>query len=792
MWIDLSLRHPIELMFVNTILNLPLLYCAFTLAAMTQRRAARYGLTPQRRIAVLLGVGALWGASTLVDTAFVSTIVRGEASIVEAFRANPMAVLYPVACAATIALLRSKGARAIILLIAVSFSVVALADLPGNPTFNLLNDELQRNVWLAIGAGALMMAAGAYLMTTRSHPGRASAVLLLAWGTKLVVYGRLSGVHPNFTVLQAREGLVTPSLLVLMSVGAIAVGIVAGIESRRLRRGDGRRAILQESERRMRLLADATQEALVIHEDGVIVDVNRRFRSLSGAVELVGRPVSRFLPASRDWNIETRRDEPPADTVLFAASGSEIAVEAVCRELGDNRIVTAVRDVTERNRAQERIRFLAEKDSLTGLMNRRSFDLELERRLRTVRREGEPPHLALLMIDLDRFKPVNDTYGHAAGDALLRTLAERFTRALRSPEGEREGDVVARLGGDEFVALAWIHHREEALGLAERLRVAATRPVHVEECELTVGASVGYAVGTDDGHDSKTLRWAADIALYAAKHAGRGRTVAFTQSMADETRARLAMEHDLRGALARGEISLHYQAQHDIKAGRPVGYEALMRWTHPERGIVSPVEFIPVAEETGLVLSLGRWALERAARDFAGFDEETRISVNVSPQQFQNGDIVADVRRALELSGLAPHRLEIEIREELLMRDTEVVLERLGELRSMGVSLSLDDFGSGYSSLGYLTRFPFNRIKIDRSFIARMSSDERTHALVRSMLSLAATLGLKVTAEGVETHAQLLTLTRGQCDEAQGYLLGRPMPFAELPPPASEGERSVA
>ena len=792
MWIDLSLRHPIELMFLNTILNLPLLYAAFTLAAMTQKRARRRGISRRHRLLVLLGVGGLWGASTLVDTAFVSAIVRGEASILQALRDNPAAVLYPVGCAVAIALIRSNAVRALFLLAAVGFSIGALSDLSANATFALMNEALRQDVWTAIVCGALLMAAGAYLMTTRSHPGRASAVLMLAWGTKLVLYGRMSGVTPYVTVLQPKEGLMTPSLLVMVSIGITGVGLIALLESLRLRRGDDRRAVLAESERRMRMLADATQEALVIHEGGVIVDANERFRALSGSRHCEGAKLRSFLPEAAEWSIEERNEMPPADTTLRAVNGDEIAIEAVCRQLDRTRIVTAVRDVTERHRAQERIRFLAEKDPLTGLMNRRSFDLELERRLRMVRSEGEPPHLALLMIDLDRFKPVNDTYGHAAGDALLRTLGDRFTRALRSTEGAREGDVVARVGGDEFVALAWIHKREEAYGLAERLRVAATRTVRIDECEVAVGASVGYAVGLDDGKDADKLRWAADIALYAAKHAGRGRTVAFTQSMADETRERLSIERDLRGALARGEIALHYQVQHDIKAGQPVGYEALMRWTHPTRGSVPPSTFIPVAEDTGLIVPLGRWALERAARDFAFFDSETRVSVNVSPVQFHNGDIVGDVKRALETSGLAPERLEVEITEELLMNDTEAMLERLGELRRLGVSLSLDDFGSGYSSLSYLTRFPFTKIKIDRCFIDRMSSDKRTHALVSSILGLAASLDLRVTAEGVETHAQLMTLAKGRCDEAQGYLLGRPVPFSELRPPERADERSVA
>ena len=769
---ELARVHPVELMILNTIANVPLLYVAFALAARTQNARQRAPSRTARlcAIAQLLAGGLLWGLSTLVDRAFTVLAVQGSADLGTHLLAEPAPLLFPMACAIVLPLIRNDAARGLALLVAVLFATLVINRLAVHPGLLMLDAAARREVWTVIAIGTLAMGLGAGLMTTWSQPGRVAAVLLLAWGTKLLIYARLAAMGTGVDVLRPSTGLVTPLLLWSITLGVFAIGFVAFTESRRLRSSASRRAMLARSEERMSVLANATQEGLVIHAGGVIVDANDRFRDMIGGDDPRGEPVDRYLPARGN---DGRGVQDEAEHALVRSDGRSVPVETACRSLDDERTVIAVRDMSEKLADRRRIRELAANDGLTGLLNRRSFDALLEQRIG--RATGEDiPHLALLMIDLDRFKPINDTYGHAAGDAVLRAVARRFARTVRG------GDTVARIGGDEFAVLAQVDDEQDALALAERLREAATDPVETGSARVEAGASIGVALAPRDASDDEELRHAADVALYEAKRSGRDRATLFEPGMAETARARLRLETDLRRALARDELELYYQVQHDLKAGGPVGYEALMRWRHPERGMVSPGEFIPIAEETGLIVAMGRWAVERAARDIAALSDEMRVSVNVSPVQFERGDVVSDVRHALRVSGLAPARLEIEVTEQLLIADTEGTLAVLSELRAMGVTLSLDDFGSGYSSLAYLTRFPFSKIKIDRQFVDRMASDERSHALVRSILALASSLGLRVTAEGVETHVQLATLTTGRCDEAQGYLLGRPTPFSDL------------
>ena len=773
---ELARTHPIEGMVLNAVLNVPVLYLAFTLAAVNQERW-REGLRgPRVLLLVPLVVGGLWGLSTIIDTVFVKAIGTGAVPGPGALLANPLPTLYPATCAIILSLIRSDGRRGVALVGFVCFALVFVSRLPFDPEFLALDGATRARIWLTIAIGTLSMGYGAALMTTSSHPGRTAAVVLVAWGTKLLIYARLSGEQSGATILEASTGTITPLLVWAITALVVGAGIVASTEVRRLRDGDMRNGVIADAEARMRTLANAAHEALVMHRGGVIVDTNDSFRKMIGGDAVRGRPLATFLQASDDAS----PDDFGTGTVL-RPDGGLVPVETICSELGDGRYVTSLRDLSRERADRARIEELATIDALTGVPNRRSFEEALSAIDADWRaKEGDGTERAtLLIIDLDRFKPVNDTYGHTTGDRVLAAVAQRLGAAIGA-EAQ-----LYRIGGDEFAVLLGDVGDEAAERLAGRMLEAARRPVAVGSgdgigADVRIGASVGIAQFPEHASTGEELRGAADLALYAAKQKGRDRAVRFEPAMAAEATARLRNEADLREALARNQIELHYQVQHDLKAGGVVGYEALMRWRHPARGMVSPGEFIPIAEETGLIVDLGRWALHRAARDFAGYDDRTRVSVNVSPIQFERSDVVADIRAALEGSGLPAWRLEIEVTEQLLLDTSGATLAALRAIRAMGATLSLDDFGSGYSSLSYLTRYPFSKIKIDRTFIDAMTTDARADALVRSILALAASLDLRVTAEGVETHGQLAHLARGRCDEAQGFLLGRPTPFADL------------
>ncbi len=536
---------------------------------------------------------------------------------------------------------------------------------------------------------------------------------------------------------------------------------------------------------------EAMAQGLLVHDRGTIIASNARLAEvLEIPAELI--TVGNSWEAIIRYRIE-RGDYQDGESHLVRAREAfatrrEFTVEA---QAGSRTLLTECRhrhgmmfvtytDITDA-RARElllqdkemEVRKLAAIDGLTNLTNRRAFDEDLQTRLDARGPNADQNALALILVDLDRFKPVNDTYGHALGDALLQTLSDRFRGVIR------QGDTMARIGGDEFAAIVEVSSESDALKFAGRLRDAAKRPVVVGDTELNVDASVGVAFLNGETNDAESLLMAADLALYAAKEAGRGTVRTYKPELAERAKERYSLEQDLRSALENDEVVLFYQVQRDLHTNKDVGYEALMRWQHPARGLVSPADFIPLAEETGLIVDMGRWALRQAATDFADLDKTTRVAVNVSPVQFVKSDLVADVKAALDESGLEPERLEIEITEDLLIEDTENTLRILSELRELGLSLSLDDFGSGYSSLAYLTQFPFTKLKIDRCFTERMLLDNRSRSLVTSILALASSLGMKVTAEGVETAAQLAMLTDGSCDEAQGYLLGKPVPFTK-------------
>ena len=426
-----------------------------------------------------------------------------------------------------------------------------------------------------------------------------------------------------------------------------------------------------------------------------------------------------------------------------------------------------------RQKLEAQLTHMAHHDGLTGLPNRILFRQEMERELARAR-GGEA--VAVLCIDLDHFKRVNDTLGHAAGDALLQGAADRLRACVR------ETDIVARLGGDEFaIVQLQADQPRAATVLAERLIADLSRPFDIEGHQVVVGASVGIALAPSDGTEADQLMKSADMALYRAKADGRGVLRYFESEMDAKMQARRALELDLRKALVEHEFELFYQPIVDLQSNRVSGFEALLRWNHPTQGLISPADFIPIAEDMGLITPLGEWVLRQACREAAGWPERVKVAVNLSPAQFKSKALALVVTTALADSGLAPDRLELEITESVLLQDNDTVRGILHQLRGLGVRISMDDFGTGYSSLSYLRSFPFDKIKIDQSFVRDMGQHDDSIAIVRAVAGLGRNLGMSTTAEGVETNEQLGRLRQEGCTEVQGYLFSRPLPASEVP-----------
>jgi diguanylate cyclase (GGDEF)-like protein len=381
---------------------------------------------------------------------------------------------------------------------------------------------------------------------------------------------------------------------------------------------------------------------------------------------------------------------------------------------------------------------------------------------------------AVILLDVDHFKEVNDTLGHPVGDALLLATAERLKACLRP------SDLVARLGGDEFVVIAEGAGAPEAVRLAQRFHETASTPHDIDGEQVRLGASMGIALSKGTETDPDRLFRNADIALYAAKASGRGAFRIFEASMELGMQERQALRADLRSALAKGELELHYQPLVDLRTEQVSSFEALLRWKHPTRGMVPPDLFVPIAEDSGLILEIGNWVLETACAEAVKWPREIALAVNLSTREFAGHELANNVAKALKGSGLAAGRLELEITESVLLRNSKANLETLHELRGIGVHIALDDFGTGYSSLAYLQQFPFSKIKIDRSFISGLPRSAASQAIVRSVIGLGMALGMRVTAEGVETEAQYDWVRLG-CNEAQGYYIGRPTAASEIP-----------
>jgi diguanylate cyclase (GGDEF)-like protein len=533
---------------------------------------------------------------------------------------------------------------------------------------------------------------------------------------------------------------------------------------------------LKQDRRRLRELADVALEGLLICQGDMVVTANDSVESIAGYVPgaLTGSYVSSLLPG---LDVESMPEREEREIHLVRADGGKVPVRVLRREvaLGHKvQTVIAIRDQRERLRTEAKIHELAYTDALTGIANRARFFDQLA--LHTASRRAADRPCAVMMIDLDRFKYVNDTLGHAAGDIILRMVAERLRSTLR------ESDVVARLGGDEFAIMqVAADEPEAAFALAARIvAVVESRPFMVNGQPIHLGASVGVALCPGDGEDPADLMQKADLALYAAKAEGRATFCRYDVSLDEKMRARRAIEAGLRTAIAEGQLELHYQPLVDAATGCITSAEALVRWNHPERGLIPPVEFIGIAEETGLILPLGEWVLRTACAEAATWPANMGVAINLSPVQFREKSLVDIISAALESAGLAADRLDLEITEGVLLSDEQGTMQTLNELVALGVRVSMDDFGTGYSSLSYLRKFPFDKIKIDQSFVSQLPEDDESAAIVRAIITMAKCLGMATTVEGVETQAQFAFSVDAGCDTLQGYLISRPLPSAAL------------
>ena len=558
-------------------------------------------------------------------------------------------------------------------------------------------------------------------------------------------------------------------------------------------------AALRESEERLAKFLHASEEGIVFHKGGYITDVNPPLLNLLGYTmpEMMGRLTLEFIAPEEQQKVAAVIAQAPEiryDSVAVHKDGTRIPVQFIVRTMqhqGELQRLTVVRDIRDRLEAERRIQDLAHTDALTGLPNRLAFSERLERRLTEARMSGES--LALMFVDLDHFKRINDSLGHAAGDALLRTVATRITDALRV------GDMVARFGGDEFLVL--LAPRAGAPAVAEvgvRLLAAIGSPLQAGGVTISVTPSIGVAMFPQDGATPAELIQHADQAMYRAKASGRARCRFFEPSMAEAALAELAMESRLAQAVRESEFLLHYQPQVDLASGRVLGVEALVRWAHPQRGLIGPDDFIPLAEDRRLILPIGAWVLRHALAAAVRWRDSglgaVPVAVNLSTLQFQTAGFAETVAEALQQAGAAGSMLELELTERMLMEDLNSVRAALLRLREMGVTITVDDFGTGYTSLAHLKDLPLHRLKIDRSFVAGLPGDAGSVAIARAIVQMGHGLALQVLAEGVESAAQRDAVRALGCDAMQGFLVASPMTEAQLlgwlrrhrpePPPA--------
>jgi diguanylate cyclase (GGDEF)-like protein len=580
----------------------------------------------------------------------------------------------------------------------------------------------------------------------------------------------------------------TRSLVFAAGLVALVIALTLSLIVRKLSRQhqNSERRLALEKERLDTAINNMTQGLLLYDSDARIVLCNQRYLEMYNLSPDVVKPGCHFrdliahrketgsFPGNVDEfcatvlrNVAQKR---ATDSVLETTDGRSIQI--VNRPLANGGWVATQEDITERRRAERQIAHLAHYDALTDLPNRVSFREQLQRELERTRR-GE--QLAVLYIDIDEFKSVNDSLGHPAGDELLKAVASRLRSCIR------ETDTVARLGGDEFaIVQTGIKQPSDVVELVKRIYEAIREPHECLGHQVATDASIGIALAPNDGTELDQLLKSADLAMYGAKADGR-RTYRFFEPQMDAcVRARRTLELDIRQAIAEGAFEIHYQPIVNLGSNEIVGCEALLRWNHPVRGMISPAEFIPIAEETGLILQIGDWVLSTACAEATNWPPGIKLAVNISPVQFRSHAFSLKVANALATTGLSASRLELEITEAVLIRDDEAALAMLQHLRAIGVRIALDDFGTGYSSLSYLQRFPFDKIKIDRCFVNDIAKAEGSSSIVQAVINIARARNMTTTAEGVETERQREMLLSFGCTEMQGYLFSPAIPVAKI------------
>ena len=617
----------------------------------------------------------------------------------------------------------------------------------------------------------------------RRHTLAATALLTVAIVSHHFTAMGAVTLVPDPTLVTDELTIAPAALSFLTAVAAFAIlgiSLVAAMLDRRSSSELHQQKVLLDS-----AIGNMSQGLCMFDAEGRILLFNERYSEMMDRTDipLQGRMLIDVL---QDQKSNGKWDGDPDEffnMVLAAAKAGETLTRVVTRNGRSIRVVdqpkkgggwvATFEDITEWQQVQEQISHMARHDALTNLPNRTLFREQLEKALRLAKRSDQ---LAVFCLDLDHFKEINDTLGHPVGDALLKEVARRLGECVT------EHDTVARLGGDEFAVVQFCSDCDPSAValLASHIVEKIGEPYDIGGHQLVVGVSIGISLAPEDGKNPDELLKKADLALYRAKADGRGTYRFFETGMDARAQARRILELDLRAALQRHEFEVYYQPIRDVASDEVVAFEALVRWNHSLRGLISPVNFIPLAEETGLIVRLGDWVLRQACMDAAGWPQDVDVAVNLSPVQFKNPNLVSSVKAALAASGLAPNRLELEITESVLLQNSETTLAVLHELRAFGVRISLDDFGTGYSSLSYLRSFPFDKIKIDRSFVSDLETSADSAAIVRAVLSLGRGMGMTTTAEGVENRDQLAYLRAEGCSEVQGFYFSEPRPAGEI------------